>query len=177
MRARRDRLAAQVATHDTERREADGRHARAQASLAMDEERIARADRETAVIAERERALESERERVRTELATATAQEHTARTAVDEVRAADAADRERLAAAERAATGARERLRAADERLRAADHARLEARLALDALREQLLVELAGLGALGLARLRDAAGIGGAEPPRADSRTDEPRFG
>ena len=111
------------------------------------------------------------------ELATATAQEHTARTAVDEVRAADAADRERLAAAERAATGARERLRAADERLRAADHARLEARLALDALREQLLVELAGLGALGLARLREAAGIGGAEPPRADIRTDDPDVG
>ena len=174
LRARRDRLAAQVATHDTERREADGRHARAQASLAMDEERIARADRETAVLAERERALESERERVRTELATATAREHTARTAVDEVRAADAADRERLATAERAATGARERLRAADERLRAADHARLEGRLALDALREQLLVELAGLGALGLARLREVAGLGGTEPPQADIRVDAP---
>ena len=166
LRARRDRLAAQVATHETERREADGRHARAQASLAMDEERIARADRETTALTERERALEGERDRVRTELAAATAREQTARTAVDEVRAADAADRERLAAAERAAMGARERLRAADERLRASDHARLEARLALDALREQLLVELAGLGALGLARLREAAGLDGTEPPR-----------
>jgi len=174
LRGRRDRLGTQVATHDTERREADGRHARAQASLAMDEERIARADRETAALGERERALENERDRVRTELSAATAREQTARTAVDEVRAADAADRERLAAAERAAMGARERLRAADERLRAADHARLEARLALDALREQLLVELAGLGALGLARLRQAAGLDGTEPPRADIRTDEP---
>ena len=175
LRARRDRLATQAAAHDAERREADGQHARAQATLAMDEERIARADRESAALAEREQALESERERVRTELATATAREQTARTAVDEVRAADAADRERLAAAERAATGARERLRAADDRLRTADHARLEARLALDALREQLLVELAGLGALGLARLREVAGLETTEPSRADTRIDEPR--
>ena len=174
LRARRDRLAAQVAALDNERREADGRHARAQASLAMDEERISRADRETAALGERERVLQNERDRVRTELSAATAREQTARTGVDEVRAADAADRERLAAAERAAMGARERLRAADERLRAADHARLEARLALDALREQLLVELAGLGALGLARLREAAGLDGAEPPRADIRSDKP---
>ena len=174
LRARRDRLAVQVATLDTERREADGHHARAQASLAMDDERIARADRETAALGERERLLEHERDRIRTELAAATAREQTARTAVDEVRAADAADRERLAAAEHAATGARERLRAADERLRAADHARLEARLALDALREQLLVELAGLGALGLARLREVAGLGGMEPPRADTPIDDP---
>ncbi len=174
LRSRRDRLAAQVATHDAERREADGQHARAEASLAMDEERIARVDRETVALAEREQALESERERVRTELATAASREQTARTAVEEVRAADAADRERLSAAERAATGARERLRAADERLRNADHARLEARLALDALREQLLVELAGLGALGLARLREEAGIEDSEPPQTEARIDEP---
>ena len=173
LRTRRDRLGAQVATHDAERREADGQHARARRPSPWTRNGSP-VDRETAALAERERALESERERVRTELAAATAREHTARTAVDEVRAADAADRERLAAAERAATGARERLRAADERLRTADHARLEARLALDALREQLLVELAGLGALGLARLREVAGLEGTEVRRADTRNAEP---
>jgi hypothetical protein len=56
---------------------------------------------------------------------------------------------------------ARDRLRAADERLRAADRADLEARLGRDALREQLLVELAGLGELGLRRLIAEASVGG----------------
>jgi chromosome segregation protein len=157
LRARRDRLAGQVSAVDAERRESEGRHARAQAALAMDEERIGRAEREAAILAERERSLDTEREGLRTELAAAVARERSARTAVEEVRSADAADRDRLATAERAAAAARERLRSADDRLRAADHARLEATLALDGLREQLLVELASLGDPGLARLRELA--------------------
>jgi hypothetical protein len=54
---------------------------------------------------------------------------------------------------------ARERLRSADDRARAADVAALEARLNLDSLREQLLVELAGLGDVGLRHLAMAAGV------------------
>jgi chromosome segregation protein len=176
LRARRDRLAQQAATHEAERREVDAQHARAQAASAMDDERIARADRESAALGERERALEGERERLRTDLAAAVAREASARSVLEEVRAADAADRDRLTAAERAATAARERLRAADERLRAADHAQLEARLGLDGLREQLLVELAGLGELGVARLRGLAGAGhvtAAHPTPAPSATSE----
>ena len=68
------------------------------------------------------------------------------------IRAADAVDRERLALAERDAVAARDRLRAAEERLRPADHADLEARLGLDALREGVIAELAGLGSLGISR-------------------------
>jgi chromosome segregation protein len=75
------------------------------------------------------------------------------------VRTADAAARDRLATAERDASRARERLRAADDRLRAADRTDLEARLGRDALREQLLVELAGLGDLGRRRLEAEAGV------------------
>ena len=67
--------------------------------------------------------------------------------------AADAADRARLAEAERAASTARERLRTADDRARAADHDELEARLGLESLRDGVLVELAGMGELGLASL------------------------
>ena len=78
--------------------------------------------------------------------------------ALDEVHAADAADRDRLAAAEREATAARERLRTADAQLRAADHLDLEARLGVDALREGAIVELAGLGSLAIDRLREIAG-------------------
>jgi chromosome segregation protein len=168
LRARRDRLAGQVAAVDAERRESEGRHARAQAALAMDEERIGRAERDAASLAQRERTLEVEREGLRTELAAAVARENTARAAVEEVRTADAADRDRLATAERAATTTRERLRSADERLRAADRARLEATLALDGLREQLLVELASLGEPGLARLRELA----PSPPAATEEID-----
>jgi hypothetical protein len=67
--------------------------------------------------------------------------------------------RDRLTTAERDASAARERLRAADDRLRAADRADLEARLGRDSLREQLLVELAGLGDLGRIRLEAEAGV------------------
>jgi chromosome segregation protein len=158
LRTRRDRLAAQAATHDATRRDVERQQAQAHASIAMGEERAARAERETAALGERERAAETERETVRAELAAAASRETAAREALEALRAADAAGRDRLAAAERAAMAARERLRAADERLRSADHAQLEARLGLDGLREQLLVELAGLGGLGLARLRAATG-------------------
>jgi chromosome segregation protein len=75
------------------------------------------------------------------------------------VRSAAAADRDRLGRAEREASAAREELRRADERLRGADRSDLEARLGRDALREQLLVELAGLGELGRRRLQAEAGI------------------
>ena len=178
LRARRDRLAGQVATHDAARREVEALHARAEAAIAMGEERLARADRDGIQLAERERGLHAEHETVRADLAAATARETAARASLDELRAADAADRDRLTAAETAAGSARERLRVADERLRAADHADLEARLGLDALREGLLVELAGLGPLGLARLRQLvgdpqAGSDGAADPRDDGDTGD----
>ena len=86
--------------------------------------------------------------------------------------AADAADRSRLAEAERAASSAREHLRTADDRLRAADHAELEARLGLESLREGVLVEFAGLGRLGLAPASaSTVGTRGDEAPDDESGT------
>jgi chromosome segregation protein len=82
--------------------------------------------------------------------------------------------RARLVEAETAAAQARERLRACQERVRNAEVAELEARLALDAIREQVLVELAGLGDLGLRLLDDEGDLGGDEeygPPPAISAT------
>jgi chromosome segregation protein len=128
----------------------------------MDEERIARAEREAATLADRERQLVTERDQLRADLAVATQREETAAATMVELRAADAAARGRLASAEHDAAAARERLRAADDRLRAADRTDLEARLGRDSLREQLLVELAGLGELGLRRLKAEAGEVGA---------------
>jgi chromosome segregation protein len=156
LRERRDRLVARLATHDGTRRDAEHRRARAEAAVTIAEERAARAERDAATLLDREGVLSQEREELRTEVAAAAAAESAARAALAELHAADAADRTRLGDAERAAAGARERLRAADDRSRATDHQALEARLALDALHEGLLVELAGLGdvartALGLA--------------------------
>jgi chromosome segregation protein len=120
---------------------------------------MARADRDVASLGERERALAEERDALRAEVAVSAANEAAARTALTEVHAADAVDRDRLAAAEHGAAAARERLRAADARLRAADHVALEARLGLEGLHEGIVVELAGLGDLAIARLGDAAGV------------------
>ncbi|MBA2717742.1 MAG: AAA family ATPase, partial [Chloroflexi bacterium] len=156
---RRDRLAAEQAVADAARREIEGRRARAEATAAMDEERIVRAERDGVAISERQEAIAEERRRLGAELSTATEREERAAAVLAELRAADAAARDRLGAAERSASHARERLRTADERLRAADRSDLEARLGRDALREQLLVELAGMGELGRRRLENEAGV------------------
>jgi chromosome segregation protein len=142
----------------------------------MAEERIVRAERASEALAERAVTLAADRESLRTELAAATHAEREARDGLEALRSADAADRSRLAEAERAASGARERLRILDDRLRAADHEELEARLGIESLREGILVELAGLGSLGLARLSSFGGSGSgghdpdghAGPPPAD---------
>ena len=164
LRERRDRMAARLAEHDGTRRDAEHGRARAEAAVSMAEERIARADRESATLVEREAALRAERDRLGTDIAVAATRERDAREALAALHSADAADRSRLAEAEREASAARERLRTADDRVRAADHTELEARLGLESLRDGVLVELAGLGDLGFASL----GIRPAAPPSDD---------
>ncbi len=157
LRSRRDRLAADLLTADGARREAEAIVARAVAAAAYDQERIARAEADERASAGREAELATERERLAVDAAAADAREVAARAALEELRSADAVDRDRSEAAEAAATAARDRLRAADERVRAAEVADLEMRLGLDAIREQVLVELAGIGAVGTRALRSAA--------------------
>ena len=159
LRTRRDRLAGDVATHERARREAEGRRARSEAAITLAEGRIANAERDLAALADRERGAGDERDAIGSELAQASARETQAREALELLLADDRAERARLAEAERSATTSRERLRTADDRARAADVGALEARLGLDALREQLLVELAGLGEVGIRHLADAAGV------------------
>jgi chromosome segregation protein len=176
LRTRRDGIAVDVAAVERVRREAEGRRARAEAAVALADARIAGADRDLAALAGRERAAGDERDEVAGELAAASSREASAREALEALLADDRAERARLAEAERAATAARERLRAADDRARSSDVGALEARLNLDSLREQLLVELAGLGEVGLRHLADAAAI---EPraaidPRTTIDTDAP---
>jgi chromosome segregation protein len=157
LRSARDRLATALRASDGARREAEAIAARAAAAATYDQDRITRTETDEQALAARDAELSSERERLALETATAAAREVAARAALDELRSADAADRERSLAAESGATAARDRLRAADERIRAAEVADLEMRLGLDAIREQVLVELAGIGAVGTRALRTAA--------------------
>jgi chromosome segregation protein len=174
LRSRRDRLASEVSTLERTRRDSEARRARAEAVVAMAEARVTAASRDLTALDERERDAVAEREGLARELAEASAREAHARAELDALLADDRLERAHLADAERAATTARERLRAADDRARAADVAVMEARLGLDALREQLLVELAGLGEVGLRHLAESAGVDLVSLAAATrSRTDE----
>ena len=166
LRATRDRLAAELAVVDAARRDAEHVQARAEAAVAMGEERAMRATMDLEALDAREAGLRQERDLVRADLASAVDAEATAREALRTLRSADLEDRDRLGVAEREASAARERLRAADERSRAAERSELETRLGADALREQVLVELAGLGDVGILGLAAVAGV---EPPTAAS--------
>jgi chromosome segregation protein len=173
LRARRDQLAAEEATLEATRREADARRARAAAAANLDQERIASLERQTADLVKREQEIESGRESLGEELAAAGLREAAVRLELDELRADAAVARSRLADAETAAGQSRERLRACQERLRGAEVAELETRLGLEAIREQVLVELAGLGDLGIRLLinetsRTGTGVGPESPDEDD---------
>ena len=172
LRATRDRLAAELAVVDAARREAEHLRARTEAGVTMGEERAARAIRDLEALDAREASLRHERDRARAELTSAVAAEASAREAIRALQAADLADRDRLGTAERAASAARERLRAADERSRAAERAELETRLGADALREQVLVELAGIGDVGIRGLAAISGMTITVTPTTLATTD-----
>ena len=165
LRVRRDQLAAEEATLEATRRDAEARRARAAAAANLDQERITSLERQTADLVKREQEIESGRESLGEELAAAGLREAAVRLELEELRADAAVARTRLADAETAAGQSRERLRACQERVRGVEVAELEARLGLDAIREQVLVELAGLGDLGIRLLineapRTGAGTG-----------------
>lgn len=155
---RRETVAAARGRREEERRTAAAARARAEGAVQLAEERIARAEAEAGGLAAREADLESAAATRDTARADVMAREARAREALDAVRAADVAGREALRAAEADVAVARDGLRRAEESLRATEVHDLEARLALDAVREQALVELAGLGEAGLRAL-------GATPP------------
>jgi chromosome segregation protein len=153
LRVRRDRLAAQLTEVEGRRRESERQHAAAEAAVGFNEARIAAAELALAALAERASSLLGERDALAAALATAAVREAEARTGLAAFFADDAADRQRLSAAEQSLAAARERLRAAEDAARAAERRDLESRLGLESLREQLLVELAGLGELSLRHL------------------------
>ncbi len=171
---RHERLAADRAARELDRRAADDRRARADASATLAEERISRADAEATGLAVRDEDLEARRAARELDLAASSAREASARSALDRCLADDAADRDRLRRAEAAVAAARDALRHAEEVAGAATVRELEARLGLDAVREQALVELAGLGELGVRALAIVADApaGAAADDAAGDRPD-----
>ena len=165
LRARRDRLAEETALVDGTRRDAERTRAAAEAAIALDESRILTVDQSIEAMVDRDRELEAEIDALAARLAHMVAREAEARALVVALTAADSDERARLSAAERAAAVARDRLRAAEDAARTAEHRDLEARLGLEALREQLLAELAGLNPLSL---RHLAAIASGERPELD---------
>lgn len=117
--------------------------------LAADLERAAAIGRQRADLAGAEAAAGAEAERhgaLSAELSARVVEREAALRVLD---VDEGTVRDRLVAAERAGRAARERLRLAESRARSAEVGELEARMALDTAREQLLVELAGLGEIG----------------------------
>ena len=170
LRERRDRLALLVGEAERRRQTADRDRASAETALELGRARLAALDAMALEIVERAARLEQDLVALDRDLAGAEAVERDARAALDALVAQDAADRQRLVAAESAAGGAREALAAAQARDQAVERESLEARLGLDAVHEQVLVELAGLGRIGLRHLERAAG--GSEATEPDSATD-----
>ncbi|MDQ3448427.1 MAG: chromosome segregation protein SMC [Chloroflexota bacterium] len=165
LRDRREQASAAASARLRDRDAAMERRRRAEISLAMGESRLAQVDDEigllvAAAVDASRRAADAD-----TSLAAADVKEKALAAVLLDVLAGSGGERVRLHAAESAAVDHRERLRAAEARSRTAEVAEMEARMGADAVREQLLVELAGIGREGLAALHAQAGAGDPEEP------------
>ncbi len=168
LRRRRDRVAGVVQEHAAERRRAEDARNRAEATLALDEARLEAIDGEAASLASAIEQSSSDGARLASEVSALAGRERAARASLDAVLVAGGGEREELGRAERAAAAHRARLRDLDDAVRAAEVAELETRLAREAMREQVLVELASLGPVGLAALAAAAGGDGGAAAAAE---------
>ena len=153
LRRRRRELSDEVEAARGRRRDSERRRAQADAAVGLAERQLEAAARTAADLAEREGRLAVERDEVVRLLAGAEHDVATAEALLAAIVADAAGERERLREAESSVSAARERLRIAQERARLDEREDVEARLALESLREQLLVELAGLGTVALRHL------------------------
>jgi chromosome segregation protein len=142
----RAELAAEVDAVRVSRLDAERRRARAEAAASLAERQLAGTTRSAADVAEREARLTTERESIVELVARSTHAVTDAEAVLAAVTAAASGERDRLRAAEASASAARDRVRIAQERARIDEREDVEARLGLEGLREQLLVELASLG-------------------------------
>ncbi|MET0773823.1 MAG: hypothetical protein ABWZ82_12115, partial [Candidatus Limnocylindrales bacterium] len=153
LREERERHAGAASAARRRRDEAlDGRR-RSEVRLAMDEARATELDAETDRLVGSQAGRAGELARVRERLETAVSDQERAAVVLFRTEEAGTDERARREAADAAASAARERLRETEARARAAEVAAMGAQLQLDAGREALLVELAGIGADGLRAL------------------------
>ncbi len=143
---RRAALAARLAETEAARRAAEARRARAEVTREQAAARLAEIRLAEAELDARAAELSRAREGLAGELARAEARERDARAALEAVRASIEAERSRLAGVEADLLARREAVRAAEDAYRRAESAEVEARLALDACRERVVLDLAGLG-------------------------------
>jgi chromosome segregation protein len=169
LRTRRAGSAAAAAVGQADRGAAQDAHRRAEVRLALDGERLAVLDSEVAALQGRLEGVREARSGIGVELGAARDAEARAAAGLAELEAAETGERSRLLSLEQEAAVARERLRHAEDRARSGETAEIVARAGLDAIRESLLVELAGLGTHGLAALEDAAGIARVPEPDIDA--------
>ena len=159
LRLRRDELRRARDEHAARVRAVEETWRRAEIGRALDESRLAELERDAAEVNARIAELAARRDELGLQIAAADQSAAGAGRALDELLQAGSDERARLVAAERAAIDARERLRAAEGAARDAELNSMEARLVLEQTREQLLVELATIGADGQRSLRSAAGL------------------
>ncbi|MDQ3493068.1 MAG: chromosome segregation protein SMC [Chloroflexota bacterium] len=150
---RREWLAVAVSARARERDAAIDRRRRAEVALSMDETRLDQVDGEVSRLLAVTSDASQRLTEARTRLAAAVAEEDRLAGALRQVMEGSGQERGRLEAVERSVADHRERLRAAEGQSRSAEVAEMEARLSSEAVREQLLVELAGIGVEGLASL------------------------
>jgi chromosome segregation protein len=163
---RRAELTRRLAAQQDQSRAAADAMRRAEVAISIDESRSLDLDAQSGSLASREVDLAIESERIALELGLAERSETALVEELKQIVGGASDDRVRLLSAETSAARVRERVRAAETRSRSAEVASMEAVLQLDAQREQLLVELAGIGFEALAALTGEA----VEPgPRAES--------
>jgi chromosome segregation protein len=153
LRAARDRLDGAWRVADAGRREAERTRAGIEAAATIGQRRLDELDAAVTRLAGDAEAVIRERAAGQAELATAGDVATRASAALDTLQQRDAADRLELGGIEATLRAARAGVRIREEAARLAEREELEARMGLDALREQVLVELAGLGELGLRHL------------------------
>jgi chromosome segregation protein len=151
--ARRSELTARLAAQQAQERAASEAQRRAEITLAMTDERGRQLDTEQEALAGRLAQLSGDAATLQSDYDAAAERERELGQEL-ELLVGDAGEqRRRLIVTEATAARARERLREAEGRSRAAEVAAMEALLKLETQREQLLVELAGIGQEAVAAL------------------------
>jgi chromosome segregation protein len=172
LQARRSELAARLAAQQAQERAAAEARRRAEITLAMTDERGLQLDTEQEALAGRLAQLSGDAATLQSDYDAAAERERELGQQLELLVGDAGEERRRLVVTETTAARARERLREAEARSRAAEVAAMEALLKLETQREQLLVELAGIGPEAVAVL---AGAGADDQPAetADALADD----